>query len=169
MLAAALITCGTHHPITIPPPPPAPSAVSRVGPRELYPDAALTPGLANPEITQNNISDTICNPVWSTKSVRPPSSYTTRLKRDQMRELGLPGGLADYEEDHFISLELGGHPTDPRNLWPEPYKPRPGARQKDVVENYLRKQVCSGALTLQQAQNAIATDWYKVYLEIRTH
>jgi hypothetical protein len=26
-----------------------------------------------------------------------------------------------YEEDHLISLEDGGDPTDPRNLFPEPY------------------------------------------------
>src|SRR5216683_2609243 len=26
---------------------------------------------------------------------------------------------AHYEEDHLVSLELGGHPRDPRNLWPE--------------------------------------------------
>ena len=29
--------------------------------------------------------------------------------------------MSDYQEDHLISLELGGNPTDPRNLWPEPY------------------------------------------------
>jgi len=27
-----------------------------------------------------------------------------------------------YEEDHFISLEVGGHPKDPKNLWPEMYE-----------------------------------------------
>ena len=83
-----------------------------------------------------------------------------------MEEWGLPGTTADYEEDHLISLELGGNPNDPRNLWPEPYNPRPGARQKDTVENYLHNQVCAGTMTLIDAQNAIATDWYKVYLEI---
>ena len=83
-----------------------------------------------------------------------------------MQQWGIPGTSADYEEDHFISLELGGSPTDPRNLWPEPYGPKPGAREKDAVENYLHKQVCSGAMTLAQAQRAITTDWYKVYLQI---
>jgi hypothetical protein len=83
-----------------------------------------------------------------------------------MRELNLPGTAEDYEEDHFISLELGGNATDPRNLWPEPYYPSPGAREKDVVENYLRKQVCAGAMALEEAQRAITTDWYRVYLQI---
>ncbi len=98
--------------------------------------------------------------------IRPSPAYTSRLKRDQIISWGLAGGASDYEEDHFISLELGGHPTDPRNLWPEPYGPKPGAREKDVVENYLHRQVCSGAMTLWQAQDAIVTDWYAVYRQI---
>jgi hypothetical protein len=83
-----------------------------------------------------------------------------------MRRLGLSGEPGEYEEDHLISLDLGGSPTDPRNLWPQPYSPKPGAREKDVVENYLKKQVCEGAMTLSEAQQAIATDWYKTYTEI---
>jgi hypothetical protein len=83
-----------------------------------------------------------------------------------MQNWGLPGTPADYEEDHFISLDLGGNPTDPQNLWPEPYGPKPGAKEKDVVENYLHKRVCAGSLTLQDAQKAIVTDWYEVYKQI---
>jgi len=139
---------------------------SKAGPEWLYPDPNRTPGFANLEITQANIEETICNPEWHTKSIRPPSSYTSKLKKQQMLSWGLSGTTTDYEEDHFISLELGGNPTDPRNLWPEPYYPSPGARQKDVVENYLHKQVCSGTITLKAAQDAITTDWYEVYLKI---
>ena len=79
----------------------------------------------------------------------------------------MSGTPADYEEDHFISLELGGSPTDPRNLWPEPYLPKPGAKEKDIVENYLHRQVCSGTMTLEDAQKAIVADWYRVYLLVR--
>ena len=82
-----------------------------------------------------------------------------------------------YEEDHFISLELGGHPRDPKNLWPEmwgtpatpitskgPFPPHlVGAKSKDAVENALHKEVCAGALTLKEAQNIISTDWFKYY------
>ena len=150
-------------------PAPAPGVVlvQRVGPEWIYPDPASTPGAVNPDITQANIAETICNPEWSTKSIRPSSSYTTRLKKEQMARRHLSGATADYEEDHLISLELGGSPADTRNLWPEPYAPQPGARQKDVVENYLHKQVCAGTMPLQEAQRAIATDWYRVYLGIR--
>ena len=121
------------------------------------------PGLANPAVTQSNIKTTICRSDW-TKTIRPPASYTNRLKLAQMRALGLRGKPGDYEEDHLISLELGGHPTDPRNLWPEPYAPRPGARQKDQVEDFLHRQVCSGKVSLADAQKQISTDWYAVFL-----
>ncbi len=66
-----------------------------------------------------------------------------------MRQYREAGSLSDYQEDHLISLELGGNPTDPRNLWPEPY---PRAGEVDRIENDLNAQVCSGALTLAQAQ-----------------
>jgi hypothetical protein len=73
-----------------------------------------------------------------------------------------------YEVDHFVSLELGGS-NDIKNLWPEPYLPKPGARQKDVVENYLHRQVCAGNMTLPDAQQAIKSDWYKIYEKIHAN
>jgi DNA-binding helix-hairpin-helix protein with protein kinase domain len=139
---------------------------SGAGSRRVYPDPARTPGATNPDISQANIGGTICNPAWSTRNIRPLGSFTRKLKLQQIREWGLPGSPADYEEDHLISLDLGGNPTDPHNLWPQPYKPKPGATEKDVVERYLHAQVCSGKMTLPDAQQAIAADWYRLYFLI---
>ena len=111
-------------------------------------DPARTPGVLNPEVRQATIGATICRHGW-TGTIRPPVSYTNELKRRQMRAYGETGPLSGYQEDHLISLELGGHPTDPRNLWPEPY---PRAREVDAIENELNAQVCDGSLTLAQAQ-----------------
>ncbi len=133
--------------------------------------SALPPsgyGVTNPSITTANMSQTICNKSWSTKSIRPPVSYTNKLKAQQIKDFGLSDtSMADYEEDHLISLELGGSPTDPKNLWPEPYTltingENLGARIKDKVENYLHDQVCAGNIPLADAQQQIATDWVKV-------
>jgi len=139
-----------------------------MGPPDIYPDPAGTPGVANPDITPENVKDTICNPRWSTKSVRPPAEYTNRLKVQQIREYALADtSLRDYEEDHLIPLELGGHPQDPGNLWPEPYEtsiPEGGAHEKDKVENYLHDEVCAGSVPLRIAQSEIAQDWYRVYV-----
>jgi len=106
------------------------------------------PGVLNPDVTQATIGSTICVHGW-TATVRPPVDYTNELKAKQMREYGLAGSPSGYQEDHLISLELGGDPTDPRNLWPEPY---PRAAQVDTIENELNAQVCSGKLTLAEAQ-----------------
>ncbi len=109
----------------------------------------LTPGALNPNVTQATIGSTICVRGW-TATVRPPASYTSPLKVQQMPEYGETGPTSGYQEDHLISLELGGNPTDPRNLWPEPY---PRAADVDKIENELNAKVCSGALTLSQAQH----------------
>jgi hypothetical protein len=111
-------------------------------------DPVRTPGVLNPDVTQATIQRTICRHGW-TATIRPPVSYTNVLKRKQMRAYAETGPLSAYQEDHLISLELGGHPTDPRNLWPEPY---PRASQVDRIENELNAQVCDGTLTLAQAQ-----------------
>ena len=111
-------------------------------------DPVRTPGVLNPAVTQRTIATTICVRGW-TRTVRPPTSYTDELKRVQMRAYGLVGPRASYQEDHLISLELGGHPTDPRNLWPEPY---PRAARVDAVENELNAEVCRGAVSLSEAQ-----------------
>jgi hypothetical protein len=108
----------------------------------------LTPGVLNAAVGQATIRSTICRRGW-TATIRPPTEYTSALKLRQMAAYGETGPPAAYQEDHLISLELGGHPTDPRNLWPEPY---PRAADVDRVENDLNAQVCSGGLTLAAAQ-----------------
>ena len=108
----------------------------------------LTPGVVNPDVTQSTIVTTICRRGW-TRTIRPPVSYTNDLKRKGLRQYGLRGPPSAFQEDHLISLELGGHPTDQRNLWPEPY---PRAAAVDRIENELNDAVCSGRLTLEEAQ-----------------
>jgi hypothetical protein len=114
----------------------------------ILPDPVRTPGVLNPDVTQASIRSTICRHGW-TATIRPPTDYTNDLKRKQMRQYGETGSLSDYQEDHLISLELGGNPTDPRNLWPEPY---PRAAEVDRIENELNAEVCTGKLTLAEAQ-----------------
>jgi hypothetical protein len=118
----------------------------------LSPDRAswiLTPGVVNPDVTQETIGETICRHGW-TKTIRPPTDYTNALKLEQMELYHRRGSMSDYQEDHLISLELGGHPTDPRNLWPEPIER--AVEVDDAVEDALNEQVCSGKITLAEAQ-----------------
>lgn len=132
---------------------------------DFMPNPALTPGVANPAVTQSNIHSTICVPGW-TKTIRPPASYTSALKRQQLADP--VRGYRDqdprhYELDHLISLELGGHPTDERNLWPELWDGPWGAHVKDRVENRLKVEVCAGRISLADAQMAIRMDFRKPY------
>lgn len=124
-------------------------------------------GAVDPAVTEANIHTTICVPGYTGK-VRPKESYTYKLKVEQMKALNLPGTTRDYEEDHLISLEIGGSPTSPANLWPEPYHGDWNAHIKDRVEDKLHRMVCSGQISLIDAQTAIATDWidaYKKYVQ----
>jgi len=135
-------------------------------------DMSATPGAVR-TLDRNEVCDG-----GSTKQFR---NTTEKMKNDVYAEYGvdkhkaLASGprpsKADaakplYEIDHLISLELGGE-DDEKNLWPQPYYMHPGAHEKDAVENYLHRQVCSGKMELQEAQRAIATDWYQVYLDAR--
>ena len=126
------------------------------------PDPSRTPGALNPDVTQSTLDRTICSRGW-TKTIRPPASYTSALKKQQMAEMGLSGSPHDYEEDHLVSLELGGHPTDSRNLWPQLWDGQWGAHKKDVVETRLKTLVCNGKISLSDAQTAIRTNWIAAY------
>jgi hypothetical protein len=166
LLLAVLLASGCRQ-VRLPPQPPtpltypgailpAPLLKVRSGPSNTYPDPLRTPGALNADITQETIGTTICSADWhgvnpwthkdeqGTASIRPPSTYTMALKKYQINVLGLSGKTSDYEEDHLISLELGGNPVDIENLWPEAYAPTPGAHEKDRVENWLHNQVCRG-------------------------
>jgi len=154
------------------------------------PDANLFPGATNPNITPANINQTICKKGWSTKPIRPKTSYTNALKKTQMHSLDyiltntLPkvksksgkttrpditkcitrsSNPSCYEEDHLISLELGGDPRSPDNLWPEPWFGPWNAKTKDALEDRLHAMVCSGTISLREAQKAIAADWVGAY------
>jgi hypothetical protein len=118
-------------------------------------DSACTPGDIIPTATK----DVICKSGYASSVRNVPTSE----KNAVYAEYGITHHSAgQYEVDHLVSLELGGS-NDISNLWPEAASPTPGFHQKDRVENYLHDQVCSGAVSLQQAQLEIATNWLTVY------
>ncbi len=129
------------------------------------PNSRITPGALNPAVDQANIHETICVRGYS-RTLRPPEDYTERLKRSGIRRYGYTDyRLRDYEEDHLVSLELGGSPTNPHNLWPEPHHVIGGwgSYAKDRLENKLHTLVCRGRVPLAEAQRDIASDWIAAY------
>jgi hypothetical protein len=127
------------------------------------PQVKLTPGA-----TASATKDQLCSQKFHTRDVR---LVTTAMKRQVFSSYKIKcwpvvtakaagvQACSAYEVDHLISLELGGA-NDVKNLWPQPIAE---ARHKDVLENWLHAQVCAGALTLQDAQHRIATNWVAEY------
>jgi hypothetical protein len=124
-----------------------------------FPDPACTPGAIFANVTK----EMTCVSGY-TKTVR---SVSTSLKKKVYQEYGIayPPPFGTYEADHFIPLTLGGS-NDIANLFPESAEPKPGFKEKDLVENYLHQKVCDGSISLSAAQRAIATDWVAVYNSI---
>jgi hypothetical protein len=126
----------------------------------VLPDPACTPGASNPAVTPASLRATICRSGYSS-SIRPPQNITSTEKAASIKAYAYTGDRRVVEYDHLISLELGGDPNDPRNLWPEPNAATATTfnNAKDAVENRLNTLVCSGAVSLAAAQNAIASNW----------
>lgn len=127
-------------------------------------DPKCTPGAISPAVTQANLKSTICRKGGYTSGVRPSAYVTGKEKKLNAASYGYTGSMRDAEYDHLISLQLGGDPNDPRNLWVEPADPghKKGAgvnNKKDPVETKLHTAVCGGQVTLAAAQQAIVTDW----------
>lgn len=119
-------------------------------------DLQATPGAVDPALTK----DQLCDKTFHTGTVR---HVTQAMKVQVCKAYGAAGKCPShqYEIDHLVSIELGGA-NDVKNLWPQPLDSAAvvGFRTKDIVENRAHAAVCAGQLTLLEAQQAIAADWY---------
>jgi hypothetical protein len=98
----------------------------------------------------------------------PPKFHGTRdilrLETEDAKKLSLQQygetTSSTTEYDHLISLEVGGTNAT-SNLWPEPNATNATGvnNPKDPVENQLHTAICSGKISLFDAQKAIATNW----------
>lgn len=130
------------------------------------PDPSRTPGAINLEVNQENIHTTICVKGY-TKTIRPPAHFTNKLKKRQIREYGYADtNPKHYEEDHLIALSIGGAPRDPLNLWPAPRLSEWNAGKKDQLEFLIYKKVCAEEMTLEEAQNAMRTNWIEAWKQL---
>ncbi|HTD79969.1 MAG TPA: hypothetical protein VK898_20200, partial [Chloroflexota bacterium] len=131
------------------------------------PDHGCTPGALNPRLTPAQL----CAPGFSTRTIRPPSSYTDALKKRVMVSYGQVGvnpltgrswSPTDVELDHAVSLEDLGHPWSPLNLWPQPRRAtgaEPNAEEKDAVEVTVRKLICADQSHAADYAARLAADW----------
>jgi hypothetical protein len=116
------------------------------------PDAVLTPGATDPNVTQANIQQTICL-VGYAEGIR---NVSTATKNAVYSEYQIPKSQrSKYVIDHLVPLEVGGA-NSKANLWPQA---KTDAKTKDTVENLLHAEVCNGTVDLATAQQGFETDW----------
>jgi hypothetical protein len=126
------------------------------------------PALPNPKLTPGAVVEVprakLCEKGYA-RSVRHVSGHTKRAVYIQYGIKSHKGGK--YEVDHLIPLELGGS-NDLKNLWPQAYSGEWNAHVKDALEGRLHKMVCEAnpAITLNDAQEGIRTDWIMLYQKI---
>ena len=127
--------------------------------------AQSTPMRPNPQLTPGVIRTSNAAEICAVSFRTGPYRHTTQaVKKQVCMEYGLTDCPHEgkMEIDHLIPLELGGL-DDIKNLWPQL---APQFHWKDKLENYLHKQVCSGKMSLSDAQEAIRTDWYAAYVKM---
>lgn len=127
--------------------------------------AAAPAEVLNRDVRQDTINDTICSKVKMhgmtyVRATRPSTNYTNGVKRKLLREHGIDVARArEFELDHKLPIELGGHPRNPMNLWLQSWDGADGAHAKDKLENRLHRLVCAGKMPLGEAQTCIWDDW----------
>ncbi len=139
------------------------TAVCAAEPPPYFPDNATTPGLANRKVTQGNINKTICNARWL-KAQQPSAGYLDKEKNRQLARVTFANtDPKAFEEDHRIPIELGGHPRDAKNLWPQSTTIEWNAAAKNKLETYVHGEVCAKRMKLADARAIFQRDWTDVF------
>jgi len=140
------------------PAPPAPTLAAgpvqrfvRAADGSVLPDHTLTPGAYFADVTRQDLCD-----LKYTQGVRQPQ-YSAKVEAFARYGLSIRDRDA-YQVDHLIPISLGGSNAI-ENLWPQPVAGPVGAHAKDILDVRLRALVCTGVVTLVEAQKAVARDW----------
>lgn len=135
------------------------------------PDSKITPGGVDARLVADvsgkshlvgGVEANVCAKDFRTGPWRKVSELE---KKKACAEYGITSGCPGpkWELDHLISLEIGGNDSL-GNLWPQPIGE---ARIKDhQVEDKLPKMVCSGVMTLKEAQECVSKDWVDCAVKI---
>ncbi|SAK89795.1 hypothetical protein AWB75_06223 [Caballeronia catudaia] len=132
---------------------------------------ALLPGVPHAQraewldtrVTQTSIVDTICVPGYVDR-VLPSFEVQMRQKERLLKQRSIDASFAsEYALDHRMPILLGGSPNSPANLDLRRWEGRAGQRRKERLAVYLKRCVCTGDMTLKDAQTAIAGDWPNRY------
>ena len=127
--------------------------------------AARDPSLPDPQMTPGDVlpgvsKEQVCQPDYG-HDIGPISQERGQQVLLAYRLLNTDPGA--YKIDHLIPLALGGS-NKITNLWPLARNAEPwNAYVKDVFERKLHTMICTGGLSLQEVQAALAKDWIAAY------
>ncbi|CAB4877583.1 unannotated protein [freshwater metagenome] len=124
--------------------------------RGTLPDGDCTPGTRFALATKRRV----CTSGYARQVRNVPAAVKRRVYAMYGMRAGFNG--VNGQLDHLVSLELGGT-NSMANLWPQAASRYFGAKQKDRLENRLHDEVCSGTISLRQAQREEARDWVAAY------
>ena len=135
-----------------------------IGPDVLYPDPALTSGLAD-TLDFNNLTASYDGQTYSQAHRNVSAGEKQEVCKEYPKNCTAP-----KEIDHFYPLCAGGS-NDIKNLWAEPaVNPWNGKdfgfHTKDTLEAWVCTQIKAGKLDPKVAYQKMTTDWVKFYLEV---
>jgi hypothetical protein len=146
-----------------------------IGPANLYPDASMTPGLAETlsrdDLTRNYTDNCPAHKATCTYS-QDHRNVSAAIHTKVYDEYNVPRSKRNGtsgEVDHFYPLCAGGS-NDIKNLWYQPALndwngKHFGYHQKDKLEAYVCAQLKDGKLDPQEAYDRMIKDWVKFYLD----
>lgn len=121
----------------------------------LFPDPQCTPGEVFEEVGIQHI----CVKGYSATVRNVPKA----LKNKVYEAYSIPKSeRKNFVIDHLISLQIGGT-NGILNLFPQRTTGVINSRTKDKIENFLKREVCKGNMTLKEAQRLIVTDWLEIW------
>lgn len=125
----------------------------------VLPDQALTPGAVRTtdktEICTTKTSDVRNVPGSLKEAVRRRYGMTSK------RDLWCNTQEA-CEIDHLVPLAVGGS-NEITNLWPQPYEGQWNAHHKDQLEAKMKRLLCAGKVTVEEAQSIFKNNWVEGY------
>lgn len=117
----------------------------------------------NPKLTPGVVLPLTEAAVCSTLPAKRSHEQLAAIGKEIFKKYGVRDPEdGNYQLDYLIDPDLGGS-DDAGNLWPQPYSASWNAHVKDALEAHLRELVCTGQLTLAEAQHDISADWIGAY------
>ena len=172
-VSAAVAGCGTSaSPAAAPPQPPVVPGQATTGPDLTgvqLPDFVMPlikGGISRPDrnLSPGDVTTTDANTVCAlpTHGVRNPIPFATQTAVFDEYGYTTPAQQHKYILDYLVPWDLGGA-LDEANIWPAAVRGT-GFYEKIQTDHVLRELVCRRALSLQQAQRDLETDWYAAWL-----